>query len=43
MTAGKNLLYYTYLFSPNYYQKNHNIIYKYFKGNYDKGKSKPWL
>ena len=39
MIAGKNLLDYTYLFSPNYYQKNHNITYKYFKGNYDKGKS----
>ena len=30
--AGKNLLQYTNLFSPNDYQKNDKIIYKYFFG-----------
>ena len=31
MLAGKNLLDYTYLLSPNDYKKNNKIIYKYFK------------
>ena len=31
MLAGKTLLDYTNLFSPNYYKKNDKIIYKYFK------------
>ena len=32
--AGKTLLDYTNLFSPNDYKKNDKIIYKYFKGKY---------
>ena len=35
MVAGKTLGY-TNLFSPNDYKKNDKIIYKYFKGKYDK-------
>ena len=34
MLAGKTLLDYINLFSPNDYKKNHKIIYKYFKGEY---------
>ena len=34
MLAGKTLLDYTNFFSPNEYNKNDKIIYKYFKGNY---------
>ena len=32
--AGKTLLDYTDLFSPNDYKKNDKIIYKHFKGKY---------
>ena len=41
--TGKTLLNYTNLFSPNAYQNNDKIIYKYFKDKYEKGKRKPWL
>ena len=34
MLAGKILLDYTNLFSPNDYKKNDQIIYKYFKDKY---------
>ena len=34
--AGKTLLDYTNLFSPNDYKDNDNIIYKYFKDKYVK-------
>ena len=34
MLAGKTLLDYTHLFSPNDYKKNVKIKYKYFKFNY---------
>ena len=34
MLAGKTLLDYTNLFSPNGYKKNEKIIYKYFKDKY---------
>ena len=34
MLAGKKLLDYTNLFSPNDYKKNNKIIYKYCKGKY---------
>ena len=34
MLAGKTLLDYTNLFSPNDYKKNDKIIYKYFKDQY---------
>ena len=34
MLAGKKLLDYTNLFSPNDYKKNNKIIYKYFKDKY---------
>ena len=30
------------LFSPDYYQKNSKIIYKYFKDKYGQRKRKPW-
>ena len=43
MFAGKTLLDYTNLFSPNDYQINDKIMYKYFKGKYDKRKCKPRL
>ena len=33
MVAGKDLLDYTYLFSPNNYTNNCNIIYKYLRPN----------
>ena len=36
MLAGKTLLDYTNLFSPNNYKKNDKIIYKYFKDKYVK-------
>ena len=36
MLAGKTLLDYTNLFSPNDYKKNDKIIYKYFKDKYVK-------
>ena len=36
MLAGKTLLDYINLFSPNDYKKNGNIICKYFKGKYVK-------
>ena len=32
--SGKTLWYYTNLFSPNGYEKNDKIIYKYFKDKY---------
>ena len=34
MLAGKALLDFTNLFCPNDYEKNHKIIYKYFKDKY---------
>ena len=34
LIAGKTLLVYTNLFSPNDYQKNDNIIYKFFLYKY---------
>ena len=41
MVAGKSLLDYTNLFSPNDYKKNDKIIYKYFKDKYGRrGKSR---
>ena len=41
MLAGKTLLDYTNLFSPNDYKKNGKIIYNYFKDKYGKrGKSR---
>ena len=36
MLAGKILLNYANLFSPNDYKKNDKIIYKYIKDKYDK-------
>ena len=39
--AGKTLLDYTNLFSPNDYQKNNKMIYKYFKEKYAKRKQDP--
>ena len=39
--TGNTLLNYTNLFSPNDYQNNDKIIYKYFKDKYEKGKRKP--
>ena len=36
MLARKTLLDYTYLFSPNDYEKNDKIIYRYFKDKYDR-------
>ena len=36
MLAGKTLLDYTNLFSPNDYKNNDKIIYKYFKDKYDR-------
>ena len=43
MIAGKTLLQYKNLFSPDDYQNNNRITYKYFKDKYDKRKWKPWL
>ena len=40
MLAGKTLLDYTNLFSPNNYKKNGNVIHQYFKDKKDR-KSKP--
>ena len=34
MLAGKSLLGYTNLFTPNDYEKNEKIIYNYFKDKY---------
>ena len=34
MVGGKNILNYTNLFFPNDYQKNGNVIYRYFKNKY---------
>ena len=42
MLAGKSLLDYTNLFSPNDYKKNDKIIYKYFKNGYGRI-SKSWV
>ena len=42
MLAGKTLLDYTNLFSPNDYKKNDKIIYKYFKNRYGRI-SKSWV
>ena len=39
MLAGKNLLGYTNLFSPNDDKKNDKIIYKYFKDKYVKSRA----
>ena len=39
MVAGRAILSYTNLFSPNNYKKNEQIIYKYCKDIY----GKPWL
>ena len=36
MLAGETLLYNTNLLSPNDYKRNDKVIYKYFKGKYDK-------
>ena len=36
MLAGKTLLDYTNLLSPNGYKKNDSIIYKYFKDEHDR-------
>ena len=41
--AGKTLFNYTKLFSCSDYKKNGKMIYKYFKGKYDKRECKPWL
>ena len=41
MLAGKTLLDYNNLCSPNDYKKNNKITYKYFKGKYDKRKFRP--
>ena len=41
MIVGKTLLYYTNSFSPNDYQYNDKIIYKYFQDKYGKRKCKP--
>ena len=41
MIAGKTLLDYTNLFSPDDYQKNDRIIHKYLKVRYVKRKRKP--
>ena len=38
MLAGKTLLEYTNLFSPDDYKKNEKIIYKYFKYKYVKSR-----
>ena len=42
MSAGKIILDYTNLFSPNGYKKNDKIIYKYFKDKYFR-RSKFWV
>ena len=38
MLAGKTLLDYTNIFSPNNYKKNGKITYKYFKDKYVKSR-----
>ena len=40
MVAGKSLLDYTNLFSPNDHEKNGKIIYMHFKDKYDKSRIK---
>ena len=40
MLSGKTLLDYTNFFSPNDYQKNDKIIYKYFKDKYVRKKNR---
>ena len=42
MLAGKTLLDYINLFSPNDYKKNGKKIFKNFKEKYDKGALNPW-
>ena len=42
MLPGKTSLDYTNLFSPNDYQKNDKIIYKYFKDKYGR-RSESWV
>ena len=42
MPAGKALLDYANLFSPNDYKKKSNIMYRYFKGKYGRI-SKSWV
>ena len=42
MLAGKSLLGYTNLFTPNDYEKNEKIIYNYFKDKYGR-RSKSWV
>ena len=41
MIAGKTLLDYINLFSPNDYKKKDKIMYKYFKDKYDERTHKP--
>ena len=43
MIAGKPLLDYSNLFSPNDYKKYDKIMHKYFKGIYGQRKRKPWF
>ena len=43
MIAGKTLLDYTNLFSPNDYKNSGKIIYKYSKDNYGKRKRRPCI
>ena len=43
MIAGKSLLDYTNVSSPNSNKKNDMIICNYFKEKYGKRKRKPWL
>ena len=43
MITRKMILDYTNLFSPNDYQKNDKIIYKYFKDKYGRRKRNSWL
>ena len=43
MIEGTTLVDYSNLFSPNDYQKNDKIIYKYDKDKFGKRKRKPWL
>ena len=43
MLAGKSLLDYTNLLSPDDYKKNGKTIYRYFKDKHVKRKHKPWI
>ena len=43
MLAGKTLLDYTNFFSPNGYENNNKIIYKYFKYKDDERKHRSWI